>query len=245
MEVSLHGFEKCGIMPFDRHKFRDHDFAIHEKLETSVDRPLVDDNENPPSISENSPTTNCSESTCNKSKPKIQILQNICIKPAAISPVPVLPGPSGVKRKNSGAAALVSGSPYKNALEEAQSSPKAVKRNLEISLNSTKPVNKLKKPGSNLVRAVAVKKSASSKKRKGRVVVSSDSSDSEEDVLYADSDEDMDPEDVECIFCLEPFSSDKAGQHWIQCCKCYKWGHEACAGAEGKKKYICDFCVDG
>lgn len=245
MEVSTHGFEKGGIMPFDRHIFGDHDFAIHEKLETSVDRPLDDAVENPP-IRENSPTPK-NESSCHKSQPKIQILENICIKPATIRPVPVLPGPSGVKRKNSGAAALVSGSPYKNALEEAQSSPKAVKRNLGLSFNSAKPINKLKKPGSNFVRAVVAKKSATSKKRKGRAVVSSSSgsSDSEEDVLYAESDKEMDPEDVECIFCLEPFSSDKAGQHWIQCCKCYKWGHEACAGAESKKKYICDYCVDG
>ncbi|CAG9765581.1 unnamed protein product [Ceutorhynchus assimilis] len=92
-----------------------------------------------------------------------------------------------------------------------------------------------------------IKKNYTSQKKKQKVVVSSDSSESEEEVQYADSEDDMDPEeeDVDCSFCLESFSSDKGGEKWVKCCKCYKWCHEACAGAEDKKKYICDFCMDG
>ena len=138
----MNGFRKCGIMPFNRETFRDHDFAIHEKLETSFEEgsvheeSFVENNEHENEVPE-------VEIPVEATQKKINILQNICIKrssaagaeksqtdfikPADLRPLPVLPGPSGIKRKNAGAAALVSGSPYKDALEEAQS-PKAISK---------------------------------------------------------------------------------------------------------------------
>lgn len=118
--------------------------------------------------------------------------------------------------KNSGAAALISGSPYKNALEEAQNSSfnKNFKKNLKLGTSSTNNQNKVV-----------------SKKKKSHVP-SDSSSDSEEDVPYVDSNDDMDSEeeDADCLFCQGSFSSDKSGEKWIQCCRCYQWAHEECAG---------------
>lgn len=234
-------------MPFTREIFRDYDFAIHEKLETSIEAENI--NEENSSVNNLDKTTAKTEPIPQKPKPKIVILQNVSIqrvkapvvenkqsifvKPPDLSPLPVLSGSSRVKRKNSGAATLVSGSPYKTALEESQSpkTTKQFKKNLEFNSNSIKRVNQ---------------KNASKKKKK-KVVVSSDSSESGEEVQYVNSEDDMDPEeeDVDCLFCLESFASDKAGEKWIQCCICYRWCHEACARSRGKEKYICDFCIDG
>ena len=78
-------------------------------------------------------------------------------------------------------------------------------------------------------------------------ICSDSSSESEEDIPYVDSGDDMDPEeeDVDCLFCLGSFSSDQCGEKWIQCSRCYRWAHEECGGARGKKQYVCDLCIDG
>ncbi|KAJ8932978.1 hypothetical protein NQ318_011195 [Aromia moschata] len=138
LEISINGFRKCGIIPFNRDIFRDHDFAIHEKLETS----LQDDGTKKEIPLETDSEKQITDTPADKSKPHIVILQNVLIqqnaktsivenksdfvKPGDLNPLPSLPGPSGIKRKNSGSAALVSGSPYKTALEESQS-PKITK----------------------------------------------------------------------------------------------------------------------
>lgn len=251
MEISINGFRKCGIMPFNRETFRDHDFAIHEKLETSFeDEPVkqehfVGNMENEITDVKKIPKTpqnkiivlqNISINGCSSNAAVAEKVQTNFIKPADLKPLPVLPGPSGIKRKNAGAAALVSGSPYKDALEEAQS-PK-------INARKAKKVTKNLNLGSDS--KLQVKGKTISKKKK--MPVSSDSSsESEDDVPYVNSEDDMDPEeeDVDCLFCLGPFSFDQSGERWIQCSHCYRWAHEECAGAKGKKQYLCDLCIDG
>ncbi|CAH1114676.1 unnamed protein product [Psylliodes chrysocephalus] len=95
------------------------------------------------------------------------------------------------------------------------SNPKS--NQIMTSISDSKCLKKLFKDTGLLVtpEIKAPTKNYTTQKKKQNVVVSSDSSESEEEVQYADSEDDMDPEeDVDCPFCLESFSSDKAGEKW-------------------------------
>lgn len=69
------------------------------------------------------------------------------------------------------------------------------------------------------------------------------SSSSEDDVPLVSTD-DEDSADEECIFCGEPYRTDRSGEQWIRCVVCLRWSHELCAGTDRQswKTYICDMC---
>lgn len=51
-----------------------------------------------------------------------------------------------------------------------------------------------------------------------------------------------DPEDCECMYCSELFSSSKNNEKWVKCYECRKWSHENCTDYNGNKGFLCDFC---
>ncbi|CAG9826963.1 unnamed protein product [Diabrotica balteata] len=67
----------------------------------------------------------------------------------------------------------------------------------------------------------------------------SSSEEDEEFILDDDSDMECDigEEEAECMFCTGLFPEDTSGEQWIQCSKCFKWGHTDCTNA-GKKTHI-------
>lgn len=79
LEISINGFRKCGIMPFDRSKFRGHDFSIHEKLETPREIENIIQRERPANDIDEATAEN--EPAAQKPKPKVTILQNISLNP--------------------------------------------------------------------------------------------------------------------------------------------------------------------
>lgn len=170
-----------------------------------------------------------------------------------ISPLPSTSSykPGDKERKSrKGSAALITGTPYKDALEGSLSEQKRKK-------SVSKGIPKLKVDKSVPSKATNKKKGKSIAKREMAIKVSkkgvkkqeSSSSSEEDEELVLDDDSDMDcdieEEDAECIFCSGLFSEDNAGEQWNQCSKCFKWAHSEYANIDKKEAYICDLCLDG
>ena len=43
-----------------------------------------------------------------------------------------------------------------------------------------------------------------------------------------------------CLFCVEPYSSSRAGEKWNKCLSCKDWAHEECAPPG--KNFLCQNC---
>lgn len=98
---AVHGFEKSGIFPFNKTKFNELDFLQEDARLNNI--------EPQPSSSSNKPSTNSA------SPPSLQ--SGNLILSSDIIPVPEVPKTQKTKRQ--GSATLITGSPYKDALEES------------------------------------------------------------------------------------------------------------------------------
>lgn len=58
-------------------------------------------------------------------------------------------------------------------------------------------------------------------------------------IVVASSDEE---EDVNCIYCLELYSSSRDNEKWVRCSQCDNWGHEKCAKDGNNPFYVCPHC---
>ncbi|KAF5300539.1 hypothetical protein FQR65_LT09160 [Abscondita terminalis] len=139
---------------------------------------------------------------------------DISVSPAELLPVPkVCQNITKKKRSNTGKAALVTSTPYKEELEtsltkRSVASTSKVVRNITSSVGSR---NKSAQQKNNLEKKKGIKK---------RKVSSSSSSESEVEVTLDDGGESPfteDEDDAECIFCNDLFSKDCAGEKWIRC----------------------------
>lgn len=73
----------------------------------------------------------------------------------------------------------------------------------------------------------------------------SESLDATEEIPYVSTDNKDSEDDAECSICGKPYSSDKMGEKWIQCTKCFKWCHELCSSDNDRQMFICDICFEG
>lgn len=258
-EIAINGFRKSGIFPFNKHIFRDHDFAIHhqnegDQIPASNQTDVEQQRQVTPPRYVTPPrsidTTNgVKDSSCNT----ISVSRDPKVRSQDISPLPstsFYKSADKERKSRKGSAALITGTPYKDTLEMSLSEQKRKKC-------VSKKVPKLKMDKCEPSKTTNEKKGKSIPKKKIRTKVSkksvknwessSSSDEDEEPVLEDDSDMDCDigEEEAECMFCFGLFSEDRAGEEWIQCSKCFKWAHTECANMDKKDTYICDFCLDG
>ncbi|KAG8300168.1 hypothetical protein J6590_082822 [Homalodisca vitripennis] len=152
---------------------------------------------------------------------------SITVSPTDINPVPSL---SLLTTSNSraGSAAVVSASPFKNAL--LGSIDRTTKGKRQLTYDSSKSQAKKKKRN----------------RKKG--MPSPDSTDDDEDPPYVSTDDSDssygDGDDAQCGLCVGSYSSDKNGETWLKCKKCFLWFHEACDKRKSKtqKFYVCQYC---
>lgn len=249
-EIAAKGFEKAGLFPCNRHKFRPHDFLQTEAEQQPENSPVAPAgsgdlslrcNTSPPDRTDFAPNpiethagpSSCQQQqvTCSSTVESQQSSQPLTpaarkfVGPSQISPVPRLN--PGKKSNRSGAAQLITGSPYKSHLEASQSKnqkPKAICGKKRAAI--PKPLKPTKPP---------------------KKVDDSDESSDDSDIDYGDSDDDPmsdEEQDAECIFCAGLFSDDHEGEDWIRCSKCFKWAHTLCAnvGKRSCKDYKCEKC---
>jgi hypothetical protein len=48
--------------------------------------------------------------------------------------------------------------------------------------------------------------------------------------------------DVECLYCSGVYSTDRRGEKWIKCTKCYMWCHEERSDTDDRNTFLCFFC---
>ncbi|KAI4455497.1 hypothetical protein MML48_9g00014898 [Holotrichia oblita] len=247
-EIAINGFRKSGILPFNRHIFRDHDFAIHHQVEAPATSAEELRHVTPP---RDITTTKCVEQSYVK---RMSHSPDPKVRAHEISPIPstsFYKSSAKERKSRKGSAALITGTPYKDALE-ASLSEQNRKKSVSQGIPKLKMVNKSvsskvtnKKKGKSIAKKNVTPKVSKKNVKKQE---SSDSSEEDEDlVLDDDSDLDCDigEEEADCMFCSGVFSDDHAGEQWIQCSKCFKWAHCDCANIGRKDTYICDFCLDG
>lgn len=161
--------------------------------------------------------------------------QKHAVSPKEIWPIPKPKRKISNKGPKPSKAAIITSSPYKNALVEASEK----RKKSEGKKNSNKDQTSANQPA---------KKIKTSKKRAVKRYIqfeedeSDHSIDSEESVLETPVGvEHPSDDEVPCMFCEGLFSTDHRGELWVQCIMCEGWAHNDCAGSENDI-YVCDFC---
>lgn len=153
----------------------------------------------------------------------------LVISPKDIHPVPRLPLPS-TSNSRAGSAAVVSSSPFKKNLQDSLERKQISKR--KLSFKKTQPE----------------KQKGKHDRKKRKPSTDSSSSSDEDDPPYVSTDDsdstNHDDDDAQCGICEGLYSSDKHGETWLKCKKCFQWFHEKCDVRKTKKQkfFTCPDC---
>lgn len=235
METAVNGFRKTGIIPYNPNIFSDVDFVAQIQSHYVNGTPATQMDSNPP-------TSPSSAST---------------VSPQQIRAVPVIQASTSARR---GSAILVTSSPHKTKIEEAFAKKNApARKRVSSSLPMTPATQTDSNPSTSSTSAITVspqqikarKKLESSLQKKIKTAPkkkTETSSDSEcsDGIHYVSTDnEDSDNDDAQCPVCGKYYSSNKSGEKWICCTKCFQWHHENFNQTKDLIKFICDICLDG
>ncbi|KAL3269430.1 hypothetical protein HHI36_008500 [Cryptolaemus montrouzieri] len=234
MTNSVNGFRKAGLFPCNRHIFTDEEFSIFNDGDEEQDLLNVQRNDENADLED----TSCVLTSIENQSEPTEILPNSGItndnpsdeyqglassKTASTASVydnPVPSTSSSVSPKTrTGAASIITASPYKKSLEESLNKKQEKKIRKDRRNNQLKTADKEKNP---------------IKKKKAEEVSSS----SEDDDMPELADSSGDEYDAECPYCSGNFSQDTRGEKWAKCDSCFKWAHEDCGDVASNR-----FCV--
>lgn len=160
--------------------------------------------------------------------------------PEEINPLPTLVKNDPSKPTRARKAEIITSTPYKNKL--AESINKKAPASLKKTLFSTG--NKRVGKGAPTGKGEMVENTPLVKiRRKNKPNYNDDDLSSIEDderlSPHDNSDDSIDDNDAECLFCGSLFSEDKGGEQWRQCRRCQRWAHEDCGADE---LFVCKQC---
>jgi len=126
-------------------------------------------------------------------------------------------------------AAIVTSSPFKQALEEVQNTKEVKKRKKENKDKMhKKKASKVDRKSMQENKIKKVTKTSREKSRKNKSQTVSKAQDDEED--------------CRCLYCQELYS--ESVDVWICCRVCYQWAHELCAGKDNDSTdFVCELCL--
>lgn len=205
------GFKSCGISPFNRNIFGEHEFlgsfvtdrpAPAEMESVIAPQPNDEVHSMTSTLNANAPGTlpAVEQQNINISHPGSSGLLS---SPFSVRPLPKAPARKSLKKNNrrKGRSMVLTDTPEKMEIEEM--------KNMQQLKNVKKKVLADKKK---------IKKQTNSKAK--------DNAEMEEE-----NEEDF------CLVCLNPYSESRSREVWVQCLRCKFWSHEACT--PGFPTYLC------
>jgi hypothetical protein len=120
-EIAYSGFKKSAIFPFNRHVFRDSDFGKHNQEEVHPTEQDV--------VEENVPIGTVTGSNRDRKNCKENDVPATRVRTNDVSALPALsdkPSSSNARSSTRGTAAVITGSPYKDSLNNNPLRPKLV-----------------------------------------------------------------------------------------------------------------------
>lgn len=270
IEKGVAGFEKTGIYPMDKDKFKDSEFISVQHPDTNS--VVVDDCQELQEASHLQ--INDRENICNEMpKKQVELLavpgpSGLCLAKTInkLSPLPRIAEEQ--LRANSdrkGHSTILTGTPMKTMLDEAQKKREdnAERKTLKLKREAKKLLEEkignknIKNKKSNPVKVKKEKtdvgpskKVFNPKKKKCRRQISfvSSSSEDEDNPISLDKICDDDENDDAFNICDENvelciFCGEYGtNELWYRCTICGKWAHSECSGYDTADNYICDFC---
>ncbi|KAB0800181.1 hypothetical protein PPYR_05921 [Photinus pyralis] len=265
------GFSTTGIYPFNPHLFEDLDFAgaevtnrpyeeLRENSEKELDRddPIAQPGT---SISQQETTPPPGTSLCQQkstSNPIETFLQDSTTIQSTSSvsfktPEEVRPYPKAQPRlkkggRKPGRTRILTDTPEKEAIE-AEYNMREGKKRMKTKVEMAKRKISSETGENNHFEKLNAESTESQPKRKvldrnakteKRVFGDSDSEDEKDPFSDADDDD-----DAACIYCNSLFSASRSREKWIQCQKCLRWCHSACADVKhNTKMFSCELCIN-
>ncbi|KAJ4437982.1 hypothetical protein ANN_13921 [Periplaneta americana] len=120
IQNAISGFRKTGICPFNANAFGDNEFAAAETSNRAEEQELEQE---------------CRAEMTNTPQHQGPTCSSFTVSPVDVIPVPHYQRPTSTRRK--GKSAIITDSPYKNELENFNSSSKGVKRKLQLASGSS------------------------------------------------------------------------------------------------------------
>ena len=268
IEKGVSGFKSTGIFPVNPEQFQQNEFITVQQPDP---KSVVDDDDDDDEVLERAVEASVSHTeTLNKTTEQDELRAGpsglTCAKSLdKFSPIPnIVEDQIKANASRKGHSTLLTGTPMKTVLEEAQKKKQAnaakkdkkQKKEAEKILNIPDIVKKNKKAKTVQAKKDRTEKSQqtkikekSKKKKACRRHITFDSSSSDEEVPMeelCDDNEDDDAFDISdtnvelCIVCGEY----GLNEMWYRCVSCGKWAHAECSGFDTADKYICDFCQD-
>lgn len=247
------GYKTCGICPFNRDIFQEHDY-----MPSSVtDRPLitVQDNEIVPNVIDNS-SHNCPTEDNNTSPNEPVASPSILDNPAlpednndfvdrAMTPEATrqsqvleestaIPGPSGVRTFLTVSPQILKPLP-KAPPRKLQRADKRKCKSAILTDTPEKTYLEEKKKEQDAKKKKVSKRVLSEKNEKKRVTKGN-----KKRRKSVDSQESEIENEYFCLVCLSPYSASRSREVWVQCQDCKLWAHEECT--PGLPNYICQNC---
>ena len=227
--ANINGFKKCGIFPFNRDIFEEHDFApssVSDRDLETQNRPVE-------------PVASCSSSTP-PAAPEEEALSSqvsnqrmsdeggVDSSPGNTLQNPVeLPQCSNLDRPTSTSAATAT-----------EFSPRKVRPLPKAPPRTKTPTGKRKRHSAVLTDTPEKKRLEEERDRKQPKNKSQSKANSKTSKVKAPQKENR---EWFCLVCNESFSNSLPGEKWIMCASCQEWAHEECT--MGLEKYICHHCM--
>jgi len=231
-EIAANGFKVGGIYPFNRNVFTEADYTAAAAA--------FEEDKNPQNIT-TTPTSSLDAPLQLVNFDEIKPgpsgtrsgMQSL-VAPSDISPVPTIKKRISNKGRKPARSAIISSSPYKKDLENAQIKKYCKENKVQKKLIKGKGKKKIaKKTNKNIT--------GSESSDSNSLATSGNNTDSSDDVGMRNEAAAPAEEDAECFFCNGKYSEDKRGEEWVQCLMCDLWVHAACGGYESGV-YVCDYC---
>ena len=143
------------------------------------------------------------------------------------------------RRRTAEQADIVTDSPYKKRLIYKKKEKECKAALVE---KKKKDAEQKKKDAAEKKRAAAEKRNAKVSGKRPSRSIESIAKNKKQHAGSTNRPASTDPEDCECLYCSELFSSSKNNEQWIKCDECQKWSHENCTDYKGDKGFLCDFC---